>query len=280
MNKPGALILVLLLLAGALAAYLWWQQPETVTEPSVAPPAVVPDEPETPPPAEPAAPRFPIEDVAPEQPVETPPAPERADDSLEAALIDLLGSEAVGRFLRITGIPQRTVATVDNLTRAHASPKAWPVQPIPGRFLLEGEGDGQTIADANSARYDAFVQMLTSVDAARAVALYKKHYAVFQEAYEELGYPDAHFNDRLVAAIDSLLATPEPREPLRVQLIELPEGRERVQPWAHYSYVDPKLEALPAGQKMMLRIGAEHRKALKKKLHEVRSYLTGGDRRF
>lgn len=280
MNKPGALLLGLLLLAGALAAYLWWQQPETVTEPSVAPPAAVPAEPEPTPSAEPAAPQFPIENVAPEQPVEAPPAPEKADDSLEAALIDLFGSEAVGRFLRITGIPQRTVATVDNLTRSHASPKAWPVQPMPGRFVIEGEGDAQTIADANSARYNGFVNMLTSVDTARAVALYKKHYPVFQEAYAEQGYPDAHFNDRLVAAIDSLLATPEPRTPLRVQLIELPEGRERVQPWAHYRFVDPQLEALPAGQKMMLRMGADNRKALKKKLHEVRSYLTGGDRRF
>lgn len=274
MNRTAAIVIGLLLLAGAIATW-WWQQ-EPATEMPLEPPAGLPAEPE-PEPAPPAetGPKFPIEDVAPEQPVEPPPPPAEVDDSLEAALIDLLGADAVSRFLRITAIPQRTVATVDNLTRSHATPKAWPVQPTPGRFSVDGEGDSQRIADANSRRYDAFVKMATSVDTARAVALYKKHYPVFQEAYEQQGFPDAHFNDRLVAAIDSLLATPEPQTPIRVYLTELPEGKERVQPWVHYRYVDPQLEALPAGQKMMLRMGAENRKALKEKLREVRRHLVG-----
>jgi hypothetical protein len=151
----------------------------------------------------------------------------------------------------------------------------WPVNPVPTRFTVAGSESDRVISDENGKRYAPFVHFVESVDTARAVALYKKHYALFQRAYEELGYPDAYFNDRLVAVIDNLLATPEPTGPLKVKLIEIKSDAERVRPWVNYRFVDAELEALPAGQKMLLRAGPDNRQRLKAKLREIRQYLTG-----
>ena len=50
---------------------------------------------------------------------------------------------------------------------------------------------------------------MEGVEAKRLVAAYVQLYPLFQAAYQELGYPHGYFNDRLVQAIDDLLATPD-----------------------------------------------------------------------
>jgi hypothetical protein len=78
----------------------------------------------------------------------------------------------------------------------------------------------------------------------------------------ELGYPSGYFNDRLIAAIDTLLATPEIPGPIKL-----------AQPKVLYEFADPDLETLPAGQKAMLRMGSENAAKAKAKLREVRGEL-------
>jgi hypothetical protein len=41
-----------------------------------------------------------------------------------------------------------------------------------------------------------------------------------------------------------------------------------------YVFADPKLEALPAGQKVLIRIGADNAAAVKAKLMELRAIVT------
>ncbi len=98
--------------------------------------------------------------------------------------------------------------------------------------------------------------------AAQLVAVYRHFYPLFQQAYVELGYPQGYFNDRLVAAIDDLLATPEPAEPPRL-----------VQQKVIYQFADSDLEGRSAGQKIMLRIGTENARTVKAKLREIRKLV-------
>src|SRR4029450_3313423 len=98
----------------------------------------------------------------------------------------------------------------------------------------------------------------------KLVALYVRFYPWFQQAYRDLGYPSGYFNDRLVDVIDLLLATPEITGPVVL-----------VQPRVLYTFADPRLEALPAGQKMMIRMGPENTAQVKVKLRELRRALTG-----
>ena len=106
------------------------------------------------------------------------------------------------------------------------------------------------------------------------MALYVRLYPLLQRAYENLGYPDAYLNDRVVAVIDNLLATPNVSGPLRVKRVGLDGGTGGGA--GLYLYEDPALEAATAGQKILLRMGTENRSKLTAKLTEIRAQIAAG----
>jgi len=268
----AAAVLIVLAIGGG---WYWWQQrqpgvppvPTAVTEP--APVAAAP----APPPAasEPAI-QHPI-DVPAETTTQAAPALDQSDAVIAQALTALLGSKPGASMVRRDDFVRRTVVTIDNLGRAHAAPRLWPVNPMAGKFGVLQEGGREVISQGNSVRYSAFVAFAESIDTARAAALYKQNYPLFQTAYKELGYPRAYFNDRVVAVIDQLLATPEPTGPLAVKLTDVKGEVASTQPWTRYEFVDPQLEALPAGSKALLRMGPDNARKLKAKLREFRAAI-------
>lgn len=206
--------------------------------------------------------------------VELPPgvAPLVAQD-VPAALADLIGRKAVETFLSIGDFPRKFVATVDNLGRSYAPASAWPINTTPGRFTVTQQVGGTVIAPDNSARYTPFVQMAESIDMGRVADFYVRLYPLLQHEYEQLGYPNQYFNDRLVAVIDQLLATPKIAYPVTLKLTEVKGPIPTQRPWVRYEFADPSLEALSAGQKILLRLGETNENRLKVKLAQFRDEL-------
>jgi hypothetical protein len=95
---------------------------------------------------------------------------------------------------------------------------------------------------------------------------YVRLYPLFQQAYVELGYPNGYFNDRLIGVIDHLLAAPEPKAPVYL-----------AQPRVVFEFADPQLESLSAGQKILVRMGADNEMRIKAKLRELRKLLASGE---
>ncbi len=256
-----------LVVAAALAAAgWWWYSAQRQAAPPVAAPAAAsaPQPDGTPPaPAAPVAtgPQFPIDAPADSA------APADPDARIAQALAALLGQPGVSSFLQMDGFARRFVATVDSLPREQATARLWPVQPTPQRFAPVPE---------NAARYAPFMAFVDKVDTASAVAAYVQLYPLFQQAYEELGYPKKYFNDRLVAVIDHLLQAPEPATMPALKLTEVKGEYAAAQPWTRYEFVDPPLEALSAGQKMLVRVGPANEKRLKAKLADFRRGVAAG----
>jgi hypothetical protein len=198
---------------------------------------------------------------------------DRPDAVIEKALSDLVGRNAVLTLWQTDRLATRVAATVDALPRKQAPSRMWPVHPVPGRFSVEQRGDSTFVAAGNAERYAPLVRMVESVDTAQAVALYVRLYPMFQRAYEELGYPGRHFNDRVVQAIDDLLAAPTIDGPLKVHLREVSGPIRPERPWVMYEAQAPELEALSAGQKIMLRIGESNASRLKAKLRDFRRLI-------
>lgn len=267
---PLALLVVVVLLAAG--GWWWWQNRAQPVVVSASPPIATPVAAPASTPA--SGPQNLIDALAP--PDAALPALASADDYVAQAIAELLGQRQVASFLQIDGLVRRVVATVDNLARAQAPAGMWPVQPTQGRFTVQGEGEGQHIAPDNAARYSAVVQWVETVDLQRAVALYARLYPLFQQAYEELGYPGRYFNDRLVAVIDHLLAAPEPAEPVRVQLTEVKGEWSSARPWVRYEFADPQLQALSSGQKIMVRVGLVNERRLKARLRALRALVATG----
>lgn len=242
----GAIVVIALLGAGA---WYWWQN----REPPYLPPPPKAAE------AKPEAPAGPKNPITPEAGAPPLPALNESDGAVQQAGIDVVGPDAMAKFFNIDGLVRRIVATVDNLPRETLSQRLNPVRPMAGGFVTKGKDASLTIAPENAARYTPFVRVIEKVDAKKAAALYKRFYPLFQQAYEELGYPGKYFNDRLVEAIDNLLDAPEPAGPIALTV-----------PHVLYEYRDPELESRSSGQKMMMRAGRDNEARLKAKLRELR----------
>lgn len=269
-----ALVLAVLVAAGA--GWWWWQRQQAAPAPVASPVSATP--PAAPPAAvatqPPSGPQNPIDAI--ETPDTALPALDSADDYVAQALAELLGQRQVASFLQIDSLVRRVVATVDNLARAQAPASMWPVQPAQGRFAVEGEGAGEHIALDNAARYNTLMQWVEGVDLQRAVALYARLYPLFQQTYEDLGYPGRYFNDRVVTVIDHLLVAPEPEWPVHVQLIEVRGEVNSTRPWVRYEFADPQLQALSSGQKIMVRVGLVNERRLKTRLKALRALVATG----
>ena len=164
-----------------------------------------------------------------------------------------MGKQAsLGNIVISQDLARRIVATVDNLPRQKAGTKLLPVKAPASSFVTSRTGQVLTLGPANYARYAPYVKLAQAVDVKQLVGLYVYFYPLFQQAYEELGYPKKYFNDRLVEVIDDLLAAPEVNGPVKL-----------VRPKVMYEFADPELEALPAGQKVLIRMGPENAASIK-----------------
>ncbi len=251
------MILVVAALGGAVGLYFWLESEESPT------PVVQQPFPPAPPP-EPAI-RHPIEALAPPDepaaPVESLPALIDSDPVLRDALKKLFG-DRLERFFYLQDIVRRFVATVDNLTLQIAPLQVMPAKRVPGWLVTAGRDEKLSLSRRNAARYRPYVQLAEAVPTGALVAAYVRFYPLFQEQYERLGYPGKYFNDRVVQVIDHLLATPEVKGPVLLTQIHV-----------LYQFADPTLEALSAGQKILVRIGPENAAKVKAKLLEIRSAL-------
>ncbi|MBU4519189.1 MAG: DUF3014 domain-containing protein [Gammaproteobacteria bacterium] len=280
MNPPTSRLPVLIaaLVALAVAGYFGWQQfkpaPAPVA-PVAAPSAAAPEAPPAPVEPEPTAPavEHPVEPPAADAAAEPTPLPALAgsDEHVNGLLSGLLSRRNVLTFLQVDGFVRRVVATVDNLARSQAPVMVWPVIPTPQRFTTQrGDNGAETIHPGNSQRYVPLVLMIESVDTGKAVDLYRSLYPLFQQAYEELGFPGRYFNDRLVQVLDHLIATPVPTGPLAVTLVDVKGSVPSTRPWVRYELADPALESLSAGRKMLLRTGPDNQRRLQAKLKDIR----------
>ena len=195
------------------------------------------------------------------------PALDQSDEYLKLALAEVLGSRAVADMLADADLISKIVATIDNLPRDHVAGRIRPVAGLVNAFDVEIIGDNEfRISPDSYRRYDALVGMVSNADLKELTEIYGRFYPLFQRAYEDLGYPNAYFNDRLVVVIDHLLVTPEVPEPVRV-----------VRPHVLYEYADMDIESLSSGQKILIRMGNENASRIKKTLSECRHLIANSD---
>lgn len=275
-------IALLLVLLGAAAYYYFtvYQQQEPVVQPE---PVVEAAPPEPEPVTEPAEPEV-IEETGPD--LEAPPAPQieevpmptlaESDTVAFEEAADLIGEPQVAEYLAADNLVSRLVTTVDALGSRQVPGAIQAVREPAGNFeaipdeqpdaIIRNEaGDPipqYLLSPANYGRYTPYVELLEGLDTEQFVASYRAHEELVQEAYRMQGYPDGDFNERLVAIIDELLATPRVSDPVRL-----------IKPEAYFLFADPDLEALTAGQKILIRMGDANAARVKAKLTEIRQAL-------
>jgi hypothetical protein len=186
-----------------------------------------------------------------------------SDKTMNDAIGAAASDAGLAQYLVPENVVRHIVVTVDNLPRQKAAVDKRPTTPVPGAFMADGDELHATLDAQNFLRYRPMVETLHKVDMQKLAAVYLRFYPLFQQAYQDLGYPNGYFNDRLVKVIDELLATPQVAAPIDL-----------VRPNVLYQFADPKLEARPAGQKMLIRMGPDNAAVVKAKLMELRAIVT------
>jgi hypothetical protein len=150
------------------------------------------------------------------------------------------------------------VAGVDEIGRGEL-PLAQARFLTPKRGFSPLSSQGRYFVDSASYdRYTRLTAVVAGLDARGVANLYARLRPLFQDAYRDLGYPQADFDAALNKAIREVLDTPELRT-----------NPELVPALQSYKFADPKLEALPPVQKFMLRLGPDNAATVKRKLREI-----------
>ena len=186
---------------------------------------------------------------------------DESDNDIAAAirqLTDIAGLFSFKSFIR------HFVVTIDNMTNQKLPRRYIFTQRVPDTFVvIKQDVDTALLDNKNFQRYIIFVNLADYIDTRKLVIQYIRFYPLFQEAYEELGYPGRYFNDRFIQVIDHLLKAPEVKGSIKL-----------IRPKVFWLFANPELESLSAGHKILVRIGYENAGRVKAKLKELRILLT------
>ncbi|WP_445766668.1 DUF3014 domain-containing protein [Rheinheimera sp.] len=203
-------------------------------------------------------------DLTPEpvpQPEPELPALDNSDAEVYQRLLALNWRPGLANLFVSEELLRNLVVQVDNIAQGQLASAHPLLQPLPERFSV-APGQPLLLAEQSFARYQPYVQLLESVPPQQIVALFNRYEPLLQQAFAEQGYPDDLFKNRLLQAIDVLLATPEVKYPLALE-----------QPSVMYQFADPVLEQLPAAQKLMLRLGPDNQQRIKLLLQRYKNAL-------
>jgi len=265
MKKLAPYLLLVILFAGA-GWYALTKTSEPIVEPVIpgAPPVIPPNSVQPPTTAaDEAEPIFQLEsDIEPQAIADEPlPELEESDPQFDESLAELLGTDVVNQFITQSNVISRLAPMLDSLSSRQVPPLLNPVKPAGGEMLVESVGDRFVLSPDNYARYDGYIEVLQSTDSQEWLNLYQVYQPLFEQAWVDNG-GEGSFTQRAVEVIDELLATPDVPQPIYL-----------TKPEAVYVFEDPVLEAMPAGQKILLRMGSANAEVVKLKLAEIRAGL-------
>ncbi len=188
-----------------------------------------------------------------------------SDDVMQNLFGKLYEPARLVEIFIFTEFIRHIVVSVDNLTAKKLSQRfVFTQRPVAGFMVSKSTVENEFLLDnKNYKRYQRFLDFGNAVGNQELVSVYVRYYPLFQEAYEELGYPGRYFNDRVIAVIDHLLQTPDIVEPVKL-----------LQPKVYYQFADPAVEKLSAGQKLLIRIGPENGRQVRNRLKDLRRILT------
>ncbi len=166
-------------------------------------------------------------------------------------------------FLVDEQLVRKVVVLVENVSRGQYPQTALPYKAVNEEMqVTTTDGRLFTLDAASYARFDAAVAAFVALDTEQAVALYRLLAPLLQQAYAEIGFRDAEFEQALVKAIDAVLMAPEIEGPFQL-----------VKPSVMYLYADSRLEELADINKQLIRIGPSNSANLKAKLREFKQAL-------
>ena len=245
------IVVAVLIAATAVAAYLFFRGTPAPTETTTA---------EAPAPAPAIAPEQPLGADA--DPIELPPL-DQSDATVRELVRQLSSHPQVAAWLATDGLIRNFTLVVTNIADGKTPAAQLKALKPAAPFAVNTAGDDLHIDPRSYERYTGIAAAVTSIDPAGSARLYTLLKPRIEEASAELGNQGTSFDSTLERAIVRLLETPIPDGPLRVTT----KGA------TGYQYDNALLEALPAAQKQLLRMGPQNARMVQDRLRQIAQAL-------
>jgi hypothetical protein len=252
-KKPFGPILMVAaagLIVGGGAAW-WW----TRTDPE--PPAAA---------AAPASEALVAEAKVPER---TLPPLGQMDTFLRALLGALSSHPDFVRWLATDDLIRQMANGIDRISRGQSPSANLQVLRPAADFAVQRRRAVITIDPDSYRRYDRLASLVESLEARGVAEAYRTVHPRLDEAYRGLGRTEGSVHDAIDAALQQLIDTPVPTEP-----IELVPGK-----GATYAFRDPALEGLAPIQKQLIRMGPDNMRRVQARLQAIRAEVMKSDNR-
>ena len=133
--------------------------------------------------------------VEPQAPVETVPNLPESDAFVHQKALALISNNVVGSSLVTQDLIRQFVVFVDNLAQGELTRKVSPIKG-PEKLFTVAEITNKVYLNPESYhRYDAYATVIANMDEQSLMHTYKQLTPLFDEAFAELGYSNAKFND-------------------------------------------------------------------------------------
>lgn len=191
------------------------------------------------------------------------PTLDQSDELVREIAPGISSSPVFASWLVPDKLVRKLAVLADNVSRGQIPRKYLRPYKPKGKFKAQAvKGDARIIDPRSYRRYDVVTGIVSSLDAQATVDLYRKLRPLFQEAYEELGYPDQFFDETLLAAVNTILTAPVIHGAIRLS-----------RPSVMFKFADRKLEKLNDVHKQMLRMGPKNTTKIQTKVREIRDIL-------
>jgi hypothetical protein len=178
-----------------------------------------------------------------------------SDDFVRALIRQLSQKPEWAAWLASGDLVRSFVVSVDKIAVGSSPAKELKPAAPQGTFQTLGSGRTLRIDPASYDRYNSLANAVDAIDPDGAARAYRRLRPLMQQAFDELGYVNLPFDERLARALGQLVDVPVPEGDVMLEATSVT-----------FQYADPELEALSPAQKHLLRMGPHNMRLVQTKL--------------
>jgi hypothetical protein len=184
---------------------------------------------------------------------------EQMDTFVRALAGALSSNPTLARWLATDDLVRQMAVAIDRVSRGQSPARNLAVLRPEEVIVVRGTRSQMAIDPQSYRRYDSITAALMSLNPKGVAEAYRTIEPRLDEAYRALGTSENTVDEAVTVALNTLLSTPEVRDPIRVV-----PGK-----GATYAFADPKVEALPPVQKQIIRMGPANAAAIHERLRAI-----------
>jgi hypothetical protein len=190
-------------------------------------------------------------------PTEFGPVPQldASDDFVRALVRQLSQKPEWAAWLASGDLVRSFVVAVDKIAVGSSPAKELRPAAPAAKFQPLGTGKLLRIDPSSYDRYNAMANVVDAIDPEGAARAYRRLHPLFQQAFDELGYTNLSFDERLARALGRLVDVPVQEGDVMLRATSVT-----------FQFADPELEALSPAQKHLLRMGPHNMRLVQSKL--------------